>query len=328
MTRPRRLIDVHGHLAAAGAGGMGPPSLFDPEGSLAAKREQGVAMTIIGSPCGPGMMLPGSGVDNYAQPVDKVRAYNEAIGDLVTRFPDDLRAYVYLDPLGGEDMLGQAAELLADWRFVGLIVNSSVNGTYLSTPRAADFFALAAERDAPVLIHPPAEPVGTSNMAHIGLIEHVSRPCDVTAGIAAIVCAGWLERHPRLRLIAAGGGGGLAHLPEKLDLAMRPWPGQDVAGPHDSAGTARPGDSLCRVYVDTSFPSPAQLRANLATFTSDRMLFGTDAPPLMDQIGPITEVLFAEVTDPAARDRIARRNAAELFGLPLKMSVGEAAHAR
>jgi aminocarboxymuconate-semialdehyde decarboxylase len=151
----------------------------------------------------------------------------------------------------------------------------------------------------------------------------VVRPCDVTAGIAAVVSAGWLERHPRLRLIAAGGGGGLAHLPEKLDVAMRPWAGQEVAGPHESPGTARPSDSLKRIFVDTSFPSVAQIRANLATFTADRMLFGTDAPPLMDQIQPITEVLFAEITDADALDRIARRNAASLFRLPLEQPVTE-----
>ncbi|WP_433336586.1 amidohydrolase family protein [Spirillospora sp. CA-294931] len=321
------MIDVHGHLAAAGAGGLGPPSLFDPEGSIEAKREQGIDLTVIGSPCGAGSMLPGAAAENYAQPVDKVRAYNEAIGDLVTKFPDALRAYAYLNPFGGDAMLRQAADLMADPRFVGLIVNSSVNGRYLSDPGAGDFFALAAELEAPVLVHPPAEPVGTLNMGgHIGLVEHLVRPCDVTAGIAAIVCAGWLERHPGLRLIAAGGGGGLAHLPEKLDVAMRPWPGQPPSGPHGSPGTASPSESLKRVYVDTSFPSAAQVRANLATFTAGRMLIGTDAPPLMDQIKPITEILQSELTGPGEFESVAWRNAADLFGITVPVWGDDPSH--
>ncbi|MBT2208988.1 MULTISPECIES: amidohydrolase family protein [Actinomadura] len=310
------MIDVHGHLAAAGAGGLGPPSLFDPEGSIEAKREQGIGLTVIGSPCGAGSMLPGAAADNYKQPVAKVRAYNEAIGDLVDRFPDALRAYAYLDPFGGDAMLEQAAELTRDPRFVGLIVNSSVDGEYLSAPRADGFFAMAAETGVPVLVHPPAAPVGTAAMGgHLGLVEHAVRPCDITAGIAAIVCAGWLERYPAVRLIAAGGGGGLAHLPEKLDAAMRPWPGQPPSGPHGSPGTVVPSESLARIHVDTSFPNAAQLRANLTTFSASQILLGTDAPPLMDQLKPITDIIASELRDPAERERVAWRNAAELFDL-------------
>jgi predicted TIM-barrel fold metal-dependent hydrolase len=49
----------------------------------------------------------------------------------------------------------QAAGTLDHEAFVGLIVNSSVQGEYLDSPRADDFFAMAAELDAPVFLHPP-----------------------------------------------------------------------------------------------------------------------------------------------------------------------------
>jgi hypothetical protein len=55
-----------------------------------------------------------------------------------------------------------AAGMLFGVGFVGLMVNTSVRGEYLDSPRADDFFAMASELDVPILLHPPAEPVGSA----------------------------------------------------------------------------------------------------------------------------------------------------------------------
>jgi predicted TIM-barrel fold metal-dependent hydrolase len=315
-------VDVHGHFAPMGERGGGPPSLRDPQGALEVKRELGISLTVIGSPAGPGSMLPSAAADNYRQPVDRVRAHNEAMAELVDKYPADLRAYAYVNPLGGDAMLAHAAELLADWQFVGLIINSSIDRSYLDGPEAGDFFAMADQAGVPVLVHPPAAPVGAASLARLGLVEHVARVCDVTMGIAAIVCAGWLERYPGLRLIAAAGGGGLAHLPEKLDLAMAERPG-GLAGTSGFAGlSAPPSQSLRRVLVECSCPSPVQLRANLATFGPDNVLFGTDAPPLMPEAKRVVDLVSDASLDEDVRQNIAWRNAARVFGADLLHGAG------
>ncbi|UBU10965.1 amidohydrolase family protein [Nonomuraea gerenzanensis] len=283
------LIDVHGHLAPPGEKAGGPPGMHDPEGMIEAKLALGIGMTIIGSPVGAGSMLPGTGAANYRQDAATVRAHNEALAELARRHPAHLRCYAYLDPFAGEAMLAQAAELLAEPEFVGLVVNTSVEGRLLSSPRADDFFAFAAEAGVPVLLHPPAEPVGTDAVLDLGpgLVEHLARFNDVTLGVAAVVCAGRLERHPELRLIAPGGGGALGVLAEKLDLAVAPRPGAAA----DGRPRPVPSRSLRRVLVDTSCPNPAQLRANLACFGPEQVLFGTDAPPLMSELKRMTELV-------------------------------------
>ncbi len=295
-------IDVHGHLAPLGERGGGPPSLRDPEAMIELKRAAGIGLTIIGSPAGGGAMLPGAG-----KPVttDGVRGHNDLMGDLVEVYPESLRAYAYLDPFGDDKMLAQAFELVRDWRFVGLIVNSSVRGEYLGSPRCEQFFAMADEARVPVLVHPPAEPVGTSSVRHLGLVEHAVRFCDVTMGLVSVVCGGWLERFPDVRLIAAAGGGGLAFLPEKLDIAMAPRAG----------GPEAPSDALRRVFVDTSCPNAAQLTANLMTFGSGNVLFGTDAPPLVGEVDRLVTLVRRLPISAEARARIGSGNAEELFDL-------------
>ncbi|MDQ3577349.1 MAG: amidohydrolase family protein, partial [Actinomycetota bacterium] len=245
-------IDVHGHVTSPELFKRFPmpPSLADIDGMIEQKLAVGIDMTIVGSPVGAGTMVPVPGVDNYAQPAAQLDSFHDWVAETVRAHWDNLRGYVYLNPFAEGDSLAKAAKLLGQDEFVGLIVNTSVRGEYLGSPRADEFFAMAEETRSPVLLHPPAEPVGASAMnGHLGLIEHVSRPCDITAGVASILFAGRLEKFPGLKLIVANAGGALSLLREKLDLAQqRTMAGR--GGPPAENGAPISG-LLSRIYVDT-----------------------------------------------------------------------------
>ncbi|MFH9927380.1 amidohydrolase family protein [Streptomyces sp. NPDC017252] len=240
------IIDIHGHLSPpeAAARFPMPPSLTDVDGMLAARAEAGIDLTLIGSPVGAGAMARVPGVDNYAQPRDRLRAFHAWMSGLIRRFPDQLRGYVYANPFGDDDHLEGVRETLADPAFVGLITTSSVHGELLGSRRADSFFALAAEAEVPVLVHAPAEPAGTERVEQSGFVEQIGRFGDVTLGLAMIAFAGWLDKYPGLRLIGATGGGALALLPERLQTAARPphWAGgAPPAGGRPGTPSASPG---------------------------------------------------------------------------------------
>ncbi|TJZ90404.1 amidohydrolase family protein, partial [Actinacidiphila oryziradicis] len=278
------IIDIHAHLSPPEAARRFPmpPSLTDVDGMLAARAQAGIDLTIIGSPVGAGAMARVPGVDNYAQPRDQLRSFHAWMSGLIASFPDQLRGYVYANPLGDDDHLEGVRQTLADPAFVGLITTSSVHGELLGSPRADSFFALAAETGVPVLVHAPAEPAGTERVDDIGFVEQIGRFCDVTMGMAMIAFAGWLDKYPGLRLIGATGGGAMALLPERLQTAARPRHWGGGAPPAQSAAppAADPGAALQRMYVDTSPLSPAHLSLNAEVLGPERMLFGTDSPPL------------------------------------------------
>ncbi|MFF5536472.1 amidohydrolase family protein [Streptomyces cinerochromogenes] len=213
-----------------------PPSLTDVDGMLAARAEAGIDLTIIGSPVGAGAMARVPGVDNYAQPRDRLRGFHAWMSGLIRRFPDQLRGYVYANPFGDDDHLEGVRETLADPAFVGLITTSSVHGELLGSQRADSFFALAAEAGVPVLVHAPAEPVGTERVDRTGFVEQIGRFGDVTLGMAMIAFAGWLDKYPGLRLIGATGGGAMALLPERLQTAAGPPPRGGGGGPPPRGG--------------------------------------------------------------------------------------------
>jgi aminocarboxymuconate-semialdehyde decarboxylase len=292
-----------------------PPSLRDVPGMIERKLAAGIELTVVGSPVGAGAMVPVPGVDNYAQTVDALRAFHDWLAGQVATYPEHLRALVYANPFGDDKHLTAAAETFADDGFVGFVINTSVAGRHLNDAAAGEFFAMAAELAAPVVLHAPAQPAAGAGLTDLRFLEQLGRFCDVTTGVACCVLGGWLEKHPELELVATAGGGALALLPEKLDLIYAP--------PHTAPGpparplplTRPPSEYLRRVWVDTASPSPVALRANLEVFGVGRILLGTDSPPLVGMESPVLAAIDALPIDDGDRAAIHRGNAERLFGL-------------
>ena len=197
--------------------------------------------------------------------------------------------------------------------FVGLIVNSSVQGRYLDDEGADDFFAMAAELDVPVLLHPGAEPVGSGNVRDFRLVEQVNRFFDVAVSLATLASSGRMEQYPGLKLIGATAGGGISTIFNRVDLAQggRP-PGEGVVR---AALTKPPSDYLRTVYVDTANQNPASHLANLELMGAERMMFGTDSPPLAIPLAKAVSLVQDLPVSESAKQDIFEGNARRLFRL-------------
>jgi predicted TIM-barrel fold metal-dependent hydrolase len=310
------IIDVHGHVTHPELFKRFPmpPALADIDGMLEAKAQHGVELTIVGSPVGFGTMMPVPGLDNYAQPLDQLRSFHDWLAQTVAERPGRLAAYAYTNPFGGAELLEQTAETVRSGGFVGLIVNSSVQGRYLDGPDADDFFAMAAELDVPVFLHPGAEPVGTTNVRDFRLVEQVSRFFDVAMSLATLVVAGRLEQYPNLKIVAATAGGGISTVFNRVDLAHGGRP--PAEGVNRVALTKAPSDYLRSVYVDTANQNPASHLANLQLMGAERMLFGTDSPPMASPLEKAIGLVEDLPISSADKQRIFERNAQELFEFP------------
>jgi aminocarboxymuconate-semialdehyde decarboxylase len=309
------IVDVHGHVTHPELFERFPmpPALADIEGMLEQKAAHGIDLTIVGSPVGFGTMVPVPGLDNYAQPLDQLRSFHDWLAQTVEEHGGRLAAYAYTNPFGGSELLEQTAATVREGGFVGLIVNTSVQGRYLDSEEADEFFDMAAELGVPVFLHPGAEPVGSDSVRDFRLVEQVSRFFDVAVCLATLVVSGRLEQYPDLKLIAATAGGGVSLVANRLDAAQRGRPPAEGVVRTELSG--EPSSYLRNVYVDTANQSSASHVANLELMGAERMLFGTDSPPLAT---PLDQAI-ARVEDlpisPAERAGILEGNAKELFGL-------------
>jgi aminocarboxymuconate-semialdehyde decarboxylase len=337
------IVDVHGHITHPELIKRYPmpPALADIEGMLDRKSAAGIELTIVGSPVGFGTMTRMPGLDVYAQPLDELKMFHEWLAQTVQKYAPRLAAYAFTNPLGDGALLEQTAETVRDGGFVGLIVNTSVRGEYLDSPRADAFFGMAAELGLPIFLHPPAEPVGSDSIADFRLVEQAGRFCDVALGLATLVFGGRLEQYPELEIIAATGGGPIGLLVDRLDQAYQPrhWgagkpggerpagdgapggpPGAGAGGPpgmpsYENKIPKPPSAYLERIYVDTASFSRQQHEANLELMGPGRMLFGTDSPPLAkpfdEAIGMVEQLPISDED----KQKILQGNAQRLFRL-------------
>ncbi|WP_257463378.1 amidohydrolase family protein [Archangium lipolyticum] len=315
------IIDIHSHLAHPELARHAPvpPSLLDVDRLIEVKAEAGIDLTFIGSPSGPGTLVPASRGGNFTQPLDKLRAFHDWLGATVAAHRTRLRAYVYCDPFADDAMLAATEEYLRREEFVGIMTNPSAHGEYLDSPRADAFFAFAAGLDVPVMIHSGMDPVCCQGISDYGMFDMVGRYCDVTLGLSALVLSGRLEQHPSLRVIGTASGGALSLIGSRLDMAWRSqlWAGagKKPEGLRDQRTRTPPSVLLRRLYADTTADNPDLHLANLKAFGAEHLLFGSDWPPVpVVHAGKIREVEALPLCDEERR-AILGGNALRVFGL-------------
>ncbi|MER6085988.1 amidohydrolase family protein, partial [Streptomyces sp. NPDC001833] len=97
-----------------------------------------------------------------------------------------------------------------------------------------------------------------------------------------------------------------------------PPAGRPEAAPAPSAAQAPavdPAAALQRMYVDTSPCSPAHLSLNAEVLGPERMLFGTDSPPLAVPLEEQIRMIEKLPVDRASQQLVLGGNAEALFDL-------------
>jgi aminocarboxymuconate-semialdehyde decarboxylase len=204
------------------------------------------------------------------------------------------------------DHPGELSELMRDSRLAGVEVAASLGGEYLGADRFADFWAAAEETGALVFVHPTTRGFDLSAFDHYYLWNAVGNPLETTVTAAHMVMAGVLERHPRLRVLLAHGGGAILALRGRLRHAhsFQPQARARLGEP--------PEESLRRFLYDTVTHDATLLRELIEFVGPKRVLLGSDYPFDMGLERP-ADAVRALGLPPDDEERILGRNALALL---------------
>lgn len=308
------VIDFHCHLNPRewSFWGRKHPSMFDPEGLIASQEQAGINLSVISNP------LFGNPPELDVTSLDNLKRFHDFAAEAVARYPKQLVALACAVPFAQGEFLKETERALDELGFRGVLINSSVGGEYLDSPRAQPFWELVCARDVPVFVHPPFITLGAEKMQEYRLIEMVGRPFDTTLSIARFIMAGGLERFPELKLVLAHVGGAITVLPGRLDYGYElkhvphfgPWEPDLLKHP--------PSRYIRKLYVDTvSFHPPAILCA-VQTLGPDRVLLGSDFPPVCVLLRRTVDVVDGLPLSSVERAAILGGNAARLLKLEEK----------
>lgn len=232
------------------------------------------------------------------------RTVNEAVAEHCAGAPDRLHGLGTV-PLRHPDLAAGLLEQAVDeYGLYGISVSTTVEGRELADPAHDPVWRRAEELGAVVFVHPWGCSLG-ARLATRYLGNTVGQPVETTVALSHLIFTGVLDRFPRLKLVAAHGGG---YLPTYIGRSDHAWHKRQ-----DARGCAEPPSTyLRRMWFDALVYTPRALRHLVEEVGADRVVLGTDHPFDMGVDDPVARLDAAGLA-PAARDAVAGGNALDLL---------------
>ncbi len=233
---------------------------------------------------------------------------NEDIAALCAKHPD---RFVGLGTLPLQDTQMAIAELercVKQLGLRGIELGTHVEGEELSSPRLAPLWAKLEELDVVIFMHP-------SGITHPQrLLDHylsniLGNPLESMIAVSHLIFDGVLERHGKLKLVIAHGGGSRPAYAGRQDHGWRAR--EDVR-----AGVPKPpSEYLKRLYFDTMVFEADQLQFLIRKYGADHIVLGTDYPYDMGHYTPLDLIAKVEGLSAADAEAVSGGNAARLLRL-------------
>ena len=236
--------------------------------------------------------------------LEGARICNDALAELCARHPSRFVGLASLplnDPRTAIAELDRAVDEL-DLR--GVFLPAHVNGAPLDAPQFEAFYAHAAARGLPLVLHPTV-PVWGESIREYSMIPMMGFMVDTSFAMLRLILGGVMERHPTLQVVHPHVGGVLPYLMgrvvEQTEVKRR---GRDHI-------TRSPRETYRRVYLDMVSPDALAMQYAYDFAGADRLLFGSDHPWV--SIEAILDIVMALDMPAGDKDKLLAGNARALF---------------
>jgi aminocarboxymuconate-semialdehyde decarboxylase len=286
-----------------GFGGYGPldPMLSDVEGAVRSLTARDITLQLVSPP--PRIVShAGWGADRAF-----ARRLNRQTADFVKQAGKrhgGLAVPALTEP---EHAVAEISRALDEDGLTGVALPTSAAGRPLDDPAFEPLFAECARRGVIVFMHPTTG-IERPAFGQYTMLQLVGWPSETGLCVARLIFAGVFERHPGLKLVLAHGGGTLAMLAGRLDLAYEAP--RYEANPDCRKHISRaPSSYLNQIFYDTVVAHPKALSYLVDLVGPEQIVFGSDFPfEIGDPVGAKSLPAIAQLPD-AARAAILHDNA-------------------
>lgn len=316
--KPVRTIDVHAHCLFPEAGKLlgpagGPPSpirgaeetVIDMNQRLAAMDAQAVDMEVLS-------INPAWYDRDRDLAGQVVKIQNEKLAELCASKPDRFAAFASLT-LQAPDLAVQELETAVKKQGLkGAAIGGTVNGVAFSDPKFHPVWAKAEELGVPLFIHPQGIPELNKQLAGNGwLTNAIAYPAETSIALAHLIFEGTFDRYPKLKVIAAHGGGFLPSYADRSDHACLVAP--KLCNPEIKLAKV-PTEYLKQIYFDSLVFTPEAIRHLIAQVGISQIVLGSDYP-FPWELHPVDHIFNSASLSDDDRIDILGRTATKLLNL-------------
>lgn len=240
------------------------------------------------------------------------RDVNDGIANVVAGNPD---RFVGLGsvPLQNAEMAVKELEYcVKSLGLKGIEICTNVNGKNLTDPSLGleKFFAKANELGCVIFMHPLGYTQGERLRNHY-FNNVIGNPLETTVAVSHLIFDGIIARYPKIKFIAAHGGGFLAHYWARMDHA---W------GARKDCRTVikkKPSSYLEKIYFDTITHDSEMLGNLIRRFGADHVMLGTDYPYDMADDHPLDTIRGVKKLSAPDRKLIEGGNAVKMMKIKI-----------
>jgi aminocarboxymuconate-semialdehyde decarboxylase len=243
-----------------------------------------------------------------------LRRWNDYGAEMQQKYSGRIVVFTSTLPCGGAPFIKELERAIVQNGLKGVLINSSHRGAYPDDDEAKPFFELVTSLGIPVMMHAPSVGFGEERMREYRLASSVGRPFDECLAIARMIVRGVFERFAEMKFVGCHLGGGICEVIGRMDYAYELGDLASGLGSYEPILISkRPSDYLKKLYMDTVCYHPPALACAYQTVGAKRLLFGSDAPPLLPLLPRAKRIIEEFPLTDEERADIFGRNALKLL---------------
>lgn len=243
-----------------------------------------------------------------------LRHWNDYGAEIQQQYKDKIVVFTSTLPCGGAPFVKELERAITQNKLQGVLINSSHQGAYPDDDEAKSFFELVTSLGIPLMMHAPSVGFGEERMRDYRLASSVGRPFDECLAISRMIVRGVFERHPNIKFVGCHLGGGICEVIGRMDYAYELGDKASGLGPYEPLMISKkPSDYLRDLYFDTVCYHPPALTCAYQTVGAKRLLFGSDAPPLLPLLPRAKRIIEEFPFTEEERADVFSRNALKLL---------------
>ena len=210
--------------------------------------------------------------------------------------------------------VAQLEEAVKKFHLVGAAIGGSVAGDDFSNPKYHPVFAKAQELNVALFIHPQSTPQLASRFKGNGWLSNlIGNPLDTTIALQHLIFDGTLDKFPKIKIIAAHGGGYLPFYAPRSDHSCEVSP--TMCDPNIQL-QKKPTEYLKQLYFDSLVFTSDALNYLKSQVGASQIMIGSDHPiPWSEQ--PVDHVMQTVGLTDEERIAILSGNAARVLNLKI-----------